>query len=326
VTSPWAGLRVTSAFGWWFFPVIAIGFAFLVGLGGRRPKAAVIGLAGAGALIGAGVLFFALRFDTYVPRWTGLVRFGQYAPLLAGVAVAFAAGGYVRLWSWLAEIHVPRLAPLIVALLGVLWLLPTAATRYSAEAQLPAAGLAALEEVNTRAHPGDIVLSNALTTGTIESFTGLEAPLEGRQPLIEEPGFLASANQLLLDAHRWFENPADRSLIDRLGVHWVLAADSAATLGAPAFLGGSAAGLASAAGLHQVWSAPGITLYEVVDAKDEAGVRDAKRPLVNVPRAIVIGLVGLLLGALLIAPARGLEAARRVVRVRILPRRRRKGA
>ena len=55
--------------------------------------------------------------------------------------------------------------------------------------------------------PGDVVLSNALTTGTVESFTGLEDPLEGRQPLIEDPAFLAAANQLLLDAHDWFEDP-----------------------------------------------------------------------------------------------------------------------
>ncbi len=38
VTSPWAGLRLTSAFGWWLIPFGAIGALFLAGLGGRRAR------------------------------------------------------------------------------------------------------------------------------------------------------------------------------------------------------------------------------------------------------------------------------------------------
>ena len=93
---------------------------------------------GSGALVGAGIAFFALAFDTYVPRWTGLVRFGQYLPLLAGLGMTFAFAGYLRLWSWLAEVRIPRALPLVAALVGVIWLVPVATTRYAAELRHPA--------------------------------------------------------------------------------------------------------------------------------------------------------------------------------------------
>ena len=302
VTTPWAGFKVASAFGWWLLPVVGVGFAFLFGLGGRRARSAVIGLVAGGALVGAGVLFFALRFDTYVPRWTGLVRFGQYAPLLAGISVAFAAAGYLRVWAWLVETRIPRALTLVAAVAGAVWLMPMAVSRYSAEPRIAAAGSTALETLRQMGHPGDVVLSNVLTTGTIESFTRLEDPLEGRQPLIEEPGFLAATNALLLEAHGWFAKPADDAFLARIGVRWVLVADDPAILGATATLGGTVEALRNAGDLHEAWSGDGIALFEVVKPNGAAALNDRLHAVVDAPRFALVGLAGLIAGCVLVLP------------------------
>ena len=302
VTTPWPGLRLTSAFGWWLIPFVGIGLIALAYLGGRRARSGLLGLAGGTTLLVLGIGFFAVAFDTYVPRWTGLVRFGQYLPLLAGLGVAFAMAGYLRAWSWLAQVRVPRQLLPLVAAAGVLWLVPSAFGRYAAETRISAPGRAAMEEVRLVARPGDVILSNALTTGTLEFFTGVEAPLEGRQPLIEEPDVLAAANDLLLDAHAWFAQPDERTFLDDLGVHWILAVEEPSALGASATLGGSPAALDSVAYLHRVWSDSGVALYEVMRPNTAAAVVDIRSTtpdLTNLAAAIALGLLG---GALLILP------------------------
>lgn len=312
VTTPWAGLRVNSAFGWWFLVTVAMGVAAGVAIGSRRFRTGAVGYAIAAGLVGAGVAFFAVRFGTYVPRWTGLVRFGQYAPLAAGIGVALALAGGVRVWSWLSEARLPRGSVLVVAVAGLVWLVPTAFGRYAAERPITEPGLAALAELRERGRPGDIVVSNVLTTGTIESFTGLEDPLEGRQPLIEEPAVLASANQLLLDAHAWFEQPSDTTFVDRLGASWVLVADRPEILGGDALVGGSTAASTAPPGLERVWSSAGVTLLRAVDPQSGAAVHDSKSPVVDIPRAAFVSAASVALAGLLIAPRRLLR--RRVVR------------
>jgi hypothetical protein len=312
VTSPWAGLRITSAFGWWLLPVVAIGLAAVLGIGGRRRRWGLGGLVLSATLILVGVLFFALRFETYVPRWTGLVRFGQYAPLVAGFGVAFAIQGYLRTWSWLVERRIPALLLPVVAVAGALWLGSTASTRYAEELPISPAGRAALERLRSVGRPGDVVLSNVLTTGTIEFFTGLEDPLEGRQPLIEEPAVLAATNQLLLDAHRFFELPSDGQVIDRLAVRWVLVADDPRVLGGTALLGGTVAAM-SVPSLHQVWSADGIALFEVVAPSRSSPVTDARVALTNPVRVFVAGLAALLGALALVDPTGAANRLRRGV-------------
>jgi hypothetical protein len=304
VTTPWTGLRVTSAFGWWLVPFAGIGALSFAALGGRRARAGVLGLAISTILLGAGIAFFAVEFDTYVPRWTGLVRFGQYLPLLVGLSVTFALAGYIRLWAWLAEVRVPRAFALVAAVAGVIWLAPQAIARYALEPAIPTDGRVALEALRTRGAPGDVVLSNMLTTGTIEMFSGLEDPLEGRQPLIEDPAFLATTNQLLLDAHDWFADPHDRAFLDRLGVRWVLVADDPATLGTTGTLGGTVAATTMADGLRVVWSAPGIALLEVPEPATAAAVTDDLRPVVDLPPAAIAVVAGAFGAWLILMPGR----------------------
>jgi hypothetical protein len=311
ITSPWPGFRVASAFGWWLVPVIGVGLAFQFLLGGRRGRAGVVGLVGAGALLGAGILFFALAFDTYVPRWTGLVRFGQYAPLGGGLAGGMAVAGYLRAWGWLAEARVPRWLPLALAAAVLVWLLPPTVARYRGEVRISAPGEVALHELRDRSRPGDVVLSNVLTTGTIEMFTGTEVPLESRQPLIEESRLLAGADQMLLDAHRFFDDPTDRSLLDRLGVRWVLVADHPSILGASATLGGETTSARDVGTLAEVWSDVGISLFEVVDPETAAAVVDARESVVDLPRAAGAALAGLILGGAVVVPLSWRPALRR---------------
>ena len=167
---------------------------------------------------------------------------------------------------------------------------------------MPEAGLAALGALRSLARPDDIVLTNALTTGTVESFTGLEVPLEGRQPLIEDPAFLGEANALLLDTHAWFDRPTDRVLIDRLGVSWVLVVDRPDLLGADKVIGGSVSTMRVAPGLEPAWSAEGILLLRVANPVVDRAAHDSMSASVDLSRAAVTAIVAGLIAALLLAP------------------------
>jgi hypothetical protein len=301
ISFPWDGFRVTSAFGWWLLASVAVGLFLLAAFGGRRGRAAVLGLGVSGALLGLTIAFFALSFATYVPRWTGLVRFGQYVPLGVAVGVAFGLEGFLRAWTRVAERPVPRRLPLVAAIVGVAWLVPWVVPRYAAEPRIQPAGLEALARLEALAGPDDVVVSNVLTAGTIELFTGLEDPLEARQPLIEELGLLRAANDLLHEGHEFFDGPADRGFVDRLGARWVVVADDPAVLGATATLGGSTSGVAGVEWLRPAWQGPGIVIHEVVEPASGAARVDRLEPL---PLAGPAALAMLAFGALLIVLAR----------------------
>jgi len=304
VSFPWAAFRVTSAFGWWLLATVGVGLFLLAAFGGRRGRAAVLGIGLSAVLLGATIAFFALSFATYVPRWTGLVRFGQYVPLGVGIGLAFALEGFLRAWVRLADRPIPRHLPLIAAVVGVAWLLPWVIPRYASEPRIQPAGFEALARLEALAGPDDVVVSNVLTAGTIESFTGLENPLEARQPLIEESELLQAANDLLLAGHTFFVDPADRAYVDRLGARWVLVADDPATLGATATLGGSTAIIGGVAWLRPAWEGPGIAIHEVASPATDAARVDRSEPL---PQALPTALaaVGFGIVALVLVRAPG---------------------
>lgn len=288
VTTPWEGLNVASGTGWWFLAAVGVGVFFLLARRRWRDWSGVVGWALAAGLVGLGMAFFALRFETYVPRWTGLVRFGQYMPVFAAVGAAFAVEGGRTAWLLVADgglrAAARRWLGRGVAVGAAIWLSVVAGGHFERDApRLQPAGERALAVLARLGAPGDVVLSNALTPGTIEFFTGLEAPLEGRQPLIEEPAVLAAANELLLRAHRFWAGgsgpdegsgpgPADgagpaggavEGLLDALRVRWLLVADDPGLLGASAGLGGSVAALGDWQGIDIVWAADGVAIARV---------------------------------------------------------------
>lgn len=277
VTTPWDGLTVASATGWWFVAVVGVGAFFVLARPSWRGRAGVVGWSLAAGLLGLGMAVFALRFETYVPRWTGLVRFGQYVPILAAVGAAFALEG--GRWAWRLVAAGPlrpvarRWVVRAVAVGALAWFVGVAGAALTREAtRLSPAGERALAELARLGSPGDVVLSNVLTPGTIEFFTGLEVPLEGRQPLIEELEVLDTANALLLRAHRFWTG--DRRADDLLGdlrVRWLLVADDPALLGASAGLGGSTAVLAGRPGIEVVWREGGVAIARVVGVDGGSG-------------------------------------------------------
>ena len=212
MTSPWAGFRIVSAFGWWLIPFGAIG--------SRLPRsgwavvgsaASVVGIVAAGALVGAGIAFFALAFDTYVPRWTGLVRFGQYLPLLVGL------GGDVRDRRLPARLVVAgrrtRAAAsfaVVAAIAGLVWLTADRRSRATRRrrgsrragrrrstscADGPARRRRPVERADDR--DGRVVHRVSRTRSRVASRSSRSRP--SSRP----------TNALLLDVHDWFVNPTD---------------------------------------------------------------------------------------------------------------------
>lgn len=296
VTTPWEGLNVASGTGWWFLAAVGVGVFFLLARRRWRDRAGVVGWALVAGLVGLGMAFFALRFETYVPRWTGLVRFGQYIPVFAAVGAAFAIEGGRAAWLLVAGSGLRDAARRWlgrgVAVGAAIWLIVVAGGHFERDApRLHPVGERALAVLARLGAPGDVVLSNVLTPGTIEFFTGLEAPLEGRQPLIEEPAVLTAANELLLRAHRFWAGgsgpdggsgpgPVDgpgpaggagEGLLDALRVRWLLVADDPGLLGASAGLGGSVAALGDWPGIEIVWAEDGVAIARV--ERDGASVR-----------------------------------------------------
>ena len=80
--------------------------------------------------------------------------------------------------------------------------------------------------------------------------------------------------------------------------------DDPATLGTTATVGGTVAGVEADAGLRVAWSGAGIALLEVPDPKTDAAVTDDVRPIVNLPRALVVGAVGVIVAILVVVPWR----------------------
>ncbi|NJD27525.1 MAG: hypothetical protein FIA92_04440 [Chloroflexi bacterium] len=264
VRSPWPGIQLGWPRGLWLVWVAGMGILFAAVFGDRRIRAGLLaGVLGCAALA-AGIAFFAVAFSTYVPQHTGLVRFAQYIPGGLGFAVGFAAQGYIVLWQRITGGLPSRGFASVVAAVSIACLVIVARESYRGDDGIPAQGREAIAELARHGEPGDVVLSNALTTGQLEFHTELEAPLEGRQPLIEEPAFLDHANAMLLAAHRFFGPERDPAVLQALGVRWVLVADQPRLLGASASLGGNVADADRDPRLTLRWQGAGVALFEVM--------------------------------------------------------------
>ena len=149
-------------------------------------------------------------------------------------------------------------------------------TRYAVELRLPPDGQAALETLRTTGSSGDVVLSNSLTTGTIESFSGLEDPLEGRQPLIEDAEFLSGRISCCSRPTSGSSQPTDGHCSAGSGSDGSSSRTIRPILGTTATLGGGVGTVGGDRGLTRVWSAVGSRCSRCPSRYRECG--DGQRP------------------------------------------------
>jgi hypothetical protein len=169
-----------------------------------------------------------------------------------------------------------RLGTAAVLAFVVAWSLPIGVNAFSTRLELGSEGSAALATVRDMSadEQDGAVLSNASTRGIIEFTTGLEQPIEGRQPVIEDPDFLDAAIRVLGRTQAYFltlgEPGADNSgLLRDLGVGWLLVTSDPELLGARDAFGIPGTVIAAARGepgLELVWERPGIALFGVAQA------------------------------------------------------------
>ena len=265
VDEPWRGFDVFTGTGLVLAGVVAVG----VGVGVLRDRRLRAGTAVAAIwvlLVAAAIVYFALFFETFVPQRTGSARFGQYSPLIVAFIVTLGIGGF-------ATIRVPRRAQVPVvtacAVLLVALLARPVARQIEAQGEVSTAAQRSLAELRMRADPEATTLSNVLTHGTVSFFGGVEVPLEGRQPLIEEPSLLDRANAYLLDAQQFFTQAPTRDFLADYDVEWLVVAVEPAPFGVRTWLGGSPEEVARGTGLEPVWAEDGIALFRVDDEPSE---------------------------------------------------------
>ena len=184
--------------------------------------------------------FFALEFDTFIPQHTGVTRIGGYGYLLAGLGIALAVELALRRVA-------RRRSPGSIRISarggrGLLRLLGGAGGRgLAGGTQRGRRGRPQARPRRARARALTAAarsLTNVSTRGVIEQQTGLEDPVEGRQPVIEDPAFLDAANMRLAQVQEFFVNagegaPGSGDVLSDLDVRFVLAASDPDELGSP---------------------------------------------------------------------------------------------
>lgn len=296
----WPGIGLGTA-PWLLLPFVgATGMA--LHFGGGRARRGIVTLLGTVALFAGVVAVFALAFDTYVPQYTGITRLGQYLSFLAGFAVAVGVeGGLAR---WRARAAHGRLSPAVWIAVGsflVGWAGPTALAELTSGPRITETGMRALEVLRTDARSEQAILTNASTHGSIEFLTGLEVPLEARQPVLEQPQVLELANKRLERTSAFFDDPeAARSILDELGVRWLLVSEDPADLGALSSFGNSrevVARLRRTPFLQEVWSADDMAVFRAAPtARALTGVGPARHEPLRWAVS-VLALVALFLGS-----------------------------
>ncbi|GAA1932366.1 hypothetical protein [Nocardioides marmoribigeumensis] len=239
----------------------------VVGLAGaavswRTRAARGVGVAVAAmGLMAVAVLYFELRYDTYVPEHTGNARIAGYFPL----GYCFMVAGGVAVLERLAAraARRPRAARgAVVAVVAAVLVLSAPLTYRTMQTRhvLEGDGLAALTWMRSHLPRGSRVVSNVATRGTLEYFSHVENPLEGRQPLIEERGFLQAAVADLRAVHDFLVSPSPGGL-ERVGADYLLLARPA-ELGSGLQYARPSSSLRSAADLDLVWRQGDVRLFK----------------------------------------------------------------
>jgi hypothetical protein len=266
VSRPWPNEPIVAGRNQWLIGVGATGLLLALVFGAVAVRRGIAVGALGGALIAAVMLGFAVAFDTYVPRHTGLGRMGQYIPMFAGTTLGFAAAGYLAAWTRIVGRRPPVVATILAAAVGVGVVVPALdGGYYATETRITPAGRDALAALRSMAEPGDVAITNAVTFGTLEFFGGVEAPFEGRQPLIEDPKLLEDVNRLLISLNRYLASPLNGNAvatIESLGARWLVIVDDPRSLGADDLFGGSVARFVDDPTMELAWQGDGIAIFE----------------------------------------------------------------
>ena len=274
ITSPWRGVDLTSP-PWSLVALLVV--AAVLGVFVWRPGRAAAGVVTAlifASLAGSAVVWFQLRYDTYVPQHTGNTRIMQYVPLVYafGLGAALELAGKL-LARWSIKFTSPGVRSAAVYALIVAVIAGCAPTTLHVMASLPSIspeGSRVFAELGRVASTDAVVVSNVATRGTVEFFTGLENPLEGRQPLIEERATLTSATAYLRRMHEFLVDPDPQELERKLGATWLILAWKSRDLGTGLYYGRPVKDFARRAGLEVVWKQSGVSLLHATGGASAA--------------------------------------------------------
>jgi hypothetical protein len=322
VSRPWPNEPIIAARNQWLIGVGVVGLLLALGFCAPTVRGGiVVGVLG-GGLIASAMLAFAVAFDTYVPRHTGLGRMGQYIPLFAGTVLGFASAGYLAAWSRIAQRRPPAVALVVAVAVAVGTVVPIVnGGYYAGETRITPAGRSALQALRSMSEPGDIALSNAVTFGTLEFFSGVEAPFEGRQPLIEDPRLLDHVNDHLIALNRYLTSRLNGNAvtaIEALGARWLVIVDEPGTVGADDLFGGSIARFTDDSSVRLAWQDDGIAIFESTRAVATApGVQPAQPRPLRLAAALAAMLVAVGGAIVIVEPARGRWLAGRARALRV---------
>ena len=289
VRPPWRGVNFATRT-WVVVSLgLVVGAALIAASGDSRAKRGLLVATGTGGILMAGVLYFGLSFDTFVPQRTGWSRFLQWAPL---VWVLVATAGAAAVEGAMPDDASPRrrrLVPLAaIAATGLAVVLLHA--HFEGARFVDDEHESALEALRLHARPGDSTLTNATTSGILEFVSETEVPLEGRQPVIEPADVLLNATSRILDAREYLEGPHAADPPD--GTTLVLVTDRPGRLGAVGSFGGSVSRFSSVGDvLHR---SENVVLTRVADPPAVPAGRVG--PVIRTPRrtAMAIGAVAVL--------------------------------
>lgn len=258
----------------WLIVLLVPGVVVAISRSPRKFRSGLLTVGLSLLLLSVLICFFLLAFDTYVPRHTGAARLMGYLAVFLSFLTAISLGA---LWHSLSKSpQWPPVTQRFTALLFVAVLIvgfQSVDKQFRSQQAMDHSLAEALEALSLRADHGDVVLSNVVTYGLIETFTDTEAPLEARQPLIEEPGLLAHANDLLVSTHTFLQSGDTNPTVDELAPDWVLIVDRPSIFGLGASYGGAVSSLGMSPRLDMAWSRPGVALFEYRSEKDVVGTR-----------------------------------------------------
>ena len=307
VVAPWPDAGLASPHWSWLLALMVVGLVGVVLVGRSRERRGVATAFLFALFLAAAVAWFQLNYDTFVPQHTGNVRIAVYLPILYCILLAAGVELLCRLalrwWTDRGNAATHTVVSVAVCAIAIGFFAVTTNATMASRAAISGTGEQAFAELEQRAPSGSVVVSNVGTRGTLEYFTGLEVPTEGRQPLIEDRRTLAAAVQYLSRLHRFLQDPHPGQLRNDLGATWLVLSARPRVLGTGIHYGSPAASFVRRSGLEVVWQHGGTSILK---APGPAVRVESVGPAKVLWRGYLLGLglVGVVVGAAALGASR----------------------